>query len=310
MISGFCSQEELGSFIFDLPSGKSLNDTSIWTKRVIFSGHPSSIVDLHDTPSRATAKGASPAKGGSGDNSNGNPPTTDTDLTSPWKRTPAQNHEGTLFDETDIIIRRQADSPAPPAPSSTPASTAASKYILNYTEPIVYPVPMTGYYCAAIIPLTVMDMTKKSVSGRAPTDVPTHPTYAGTILFRNVFNGQLSAAEYPKVNFYLALTLAYVVFAGAWGYLCFRHMSDLLPIQYYVSMLAGFLVIEMLANWGEWVVDMHCNADRDNQGTTDILMLMGLEYLLRPSWLWLLFSTPAATPCRSSYSSSFHLVSA
>ena len=71
-------------------------------------------------------------------------------------------------------------------------------------------------------------------------------TYVGTILFRNVFNGQLPAAEYPKV-----LTPAYVVFAGAWGHLCFRHMSDLLPIQYYVSMLAGFLVIEMLANWGE-----------------------------------------------------------
>lgn len=129
---------------------------------------------------------------------------------------------------------------------------------MNYAEPIVYPVPETGYYCVAVIPLTVMDQTKRSSSPRAATDVPTHPTYAGTILFRNVFNGQLPASEYPKVNFYLGLTVAYVVFAAAWGYLCLRHMSDLLPIQYYVPTLAGFLVIEMLANWGEWAMDRHC----------------------------------------------------
>ena len=258
MTGGWCSHEELGSFIIDLPSGKSLNDTSIWSKRVIFSGHPSANVDLHDAPSKVTDKGSSLAKGGSGDNPNDDPTTTDTDLAAPWKRRPvpvAQTNEDATGDEIDIIFHRKADASNP---TSTLASSPATKYILNYAEPIIYPVPKTGYYCVAIIPLTVSDQTGKRVSERAPTDVPTHPMYAGTVLFRNVFNGQLSAAEYPKVNFYLGLTVAYVVFAAAWGYLCFRHMSDLLPIQYYVSMLAGFLVIEMLANWGEWAVDTHC----------------------------------------------------
>jgi Lung seven transmembrane receptor len=251
MINGLCSHEELGSFIVDLPSGKSINDTSIWSKRVIFSGHPSTNVDLHDAPSKVVTKAYAPANGGFWDNPDGNPTPTDTDFASPWKRTPtpaAQRDEDATKDENGIISHRMADAPAP---TSNPASSPATKNILSYTEPIIYPVPKSGYYCVAIIPLTVMDETKKGSFKRAATDVPTHPQYSGTILFRNVFNGQLPAAEYPKVNFYLALTLAYVVFGGAWGYLCFRHMSDLLPIQYYVSMLVGFLVIEMLAKWGE-----------------------------------------------------------
>lgn len=260
MIGGFCSYEELGSFIVGLPSGRGLNDTSIWSKRVIFSGHPSTIVDLHDTPSKVATKKESPARGRFGVDPNGDPTPPNTDFATPRKRTPtpvAQKNEDTAGDE---VPHKMADTSAPastptptstPTPASTPASSPATKNILNYAEPIIYAVPKTGYYCVAIIPLTVMDQTKKTLSERAATDVPTHPTYGGTILFRNVFNGQLPAAEYPKVNFYLALTVAYVVFAGAWGYLCFQHMSDLLPIQYYVSMLAGFLVIEMLANWGE-----------------------------------------------------------
>ena len=254
MTAGWCSHAELGSFIIDLPSGKSLNDTSIWSKRVIFSGHPSSNVDLHDAPSRAAAKGGSPANAGSGDDPDSDPTATTTDLAAPWKRRPAsvaKTNEDATGNKMDIIYKKAGASNPPSFLASFLASSPATKHILNYAEPITYPVPKTGYYCVAIIPLTVSDQTGKRVSERASTDVPTHPTYAGTILFRNVFNGQLPAAEYPKVNFYLGLTLSYVVFAAAWGYLCFRNMSDLLPIQYYVSMLAGFLVIEMLASWGE-----------------------------------------------------------
>ena len=233
MIGGYCSYADLGSFIIDLPSGKSLNETSIWSKRVIFgSAQPSTNVDF--TPSKIAAKGGSRAKSGSGDSPGGS-----------WKRTPTPIAQENEDDAGDEMFHTLADA------TSTPASSSSSNNTLNYAEPVIYPVPTTGYYCVAIIPLTVNDQTKKRLSERALTDIPTHPTYAGTILFRNVFNGELPAAEYPKVNFYLALTIAYVVFAGAWGYLCVRHMSDLLPIQYYVSMLAGFLVLEMLANWGE-----------------------------------------------------------
>ena len=35
---------------------------------------------------------------------------------------------------------------------------------------------------------------------RAPTDVPFHPQYLGNIYFKNIFDGQLEAIDYPKVN--------------------------------------------------------------------------------------------------------------
>jgi hypothetical protein len=85
-----------------------------------------------------------------------------------------------------------------PASTSTSSLGTSSGSKLYYHDPIYYPVPKTGYYCVAIVPLTVMDMRRSDA--RASTDVPTHPKYTGTILFRNTFNGQLSAAEYPKVN--------------------------------------------------------------------------------------------------------------
>jgi hypothetical protein len=103
MTGGSCSYggfREL--YHVSLPSGKSLNDTSIWSKRVIFSGQPSTNIDLHDAPSAAATKGKSPAKGGSGDNPNGDPTPTNADPASPWKRTPtpvAQENEDDAGDE-------------------------------------------------------------------------------------------------------------------------------------------------------------------------------------------------------------------
>lgn len=45
--------------------------------------------------------------------------------------------------------------------------------------------------------------------------------------------------------------VAYTVFGAAWAYLCYKNLSDLLPIQYYLSGLVGLLVVEMVANWGK-----------------------------------------------------------
>ena len=83
---------------------------------------------------------------------------------------------------------------------------------------------------AAAVPLTVLSSNTVG-TGRDSTDVPFHPKYEGTVLFKNKFDGQLPATDYPKVNFYLAMLLAYVLFASAWGWLCYRHVQDLLPIQ-------------------------------------------------------------------------------
>jgi hypothetical protein len=95
----------------------------------------------------------------------------------------------------------------------------------------------------AAIPVTV----SHTVGARAETDVPYHPSYKGTVLFQNVFHGQLPATDYPKVNvgfyllfrtmiyhslqFYFAMFLVYVIIGGVWAWFCFRHLHDLLPIQ-------------------------------------------------------------------------------
>lgn len=50
----------------------------------------------------------------------------------------------------------------------------------------------------AIVPVTVV--SNSNTARQAPTDVPFHPKYSGTVLFQNKFHGRLSASDYPKVN--------------------------------------------------------------------------------------------------------------
>lgn len=47
----------------------------------------------------------------------------------------------------------------------------------------------------AVVPVTIQPLTS-----RADTDVPYHPSYEGLALFKNTFEGQLPATDYPKVN--------------------------------------------------------------------------------------------------------------
>lgn len=97
-------------------------------------------------------------------------------------------------------------------------------------------------YSLAAIPVT------SQANPRAPTDVPFHPSYSGIVLFKNTFEGKLPATDYPKVlvcfqycqlvipnlrvsQFYFVLFLLYSAFAAGWGWLCYRHMHQLLPLQ-------------------------------------------------------------------------------
>jgi len=105
------------------------------------------------------------------------------------------------------------------------------------------------------------------------TDVPFHPTYDGAVLFRNTFDGELPAADYPKVNFYLTMFFLYTLFGLAWAYICYKHLSELLPIQYYLSGLVGFLVIEMVANW---VYYRYLNAHGKNMAATVFLFVVAI----------------------------------
>lgn len=182
---GYCGSEELGNFIVNLPSNIQLNATSIWSRRVVFSSS-SNKTKLNESD-------------GFWDNPAGNPTPTDTEYASPWRRSPTpvaiytgDENEDDWDDETFHIMADGAET-SPSTPTSS--STSKEKTVLTYQEPIVYPVLKTGYYCVAVVPLTVTDMVK-----RAATDVANHPAYQGTISFQNTFNGQLQAADYPKIG--------------------------------------------------------------------------------------------------------------
>ncbi|GJJ09695.1 hypothetical protein Clacol_003919 [Clathrus columnatus] len=147
-------------------------------------------------------------------------------------------------------------------------------FITLYQGPIKYDVPKTGYYCIAIIPLTV-DAALNSRSASTP-----HPEYDGTILFHNVFTGKLPASDYPKVNFYLAIFLTYAVLGGLWAALCFRYREELLPVQYYISGLVGFLIIENMASFGPslWRLAYYryLNARGPGAGATAFLFVVSI----------------------------------
>ncbi|KAJ3556522.1 hypothetical protein NM688_g1987 [Phlebia brevispora] len=221
---GYCDNSQLGRFILDLPADKPINETSFWSARVGFvSGDPG-------TPQ----PGSEVEAGSFWDDPNGNPTLPDDengDYTSPWRR-----------EYPHTLVERQNNGALNPSPTS----------ILWYKEPIQYLVRKTGYYCVAIVPVTVLPSSRSAaniIERQAPTDVPYHPRYQGSVLFQNKFNGKLPAAEYPKVNFYFAMFIVYTVVGAVWAWQCYRNLQDLLPIQYYLSSLLGFLIIEMVANW-------------------------------------------------------------
>ncbi|KAL4070596.1 protein PTM1 [Scleroderma citrinum] len=157
-------------------------------------------------------------------------------------------------------LPRQEDGVLNPSPAG----------LLSYTSPIQYQVRKTGYYCVAVVPVTVISSTTRQVS----TDIiPYHPTYNGVVLFKNTFDGQLSAADYPKVNFYLFMFFAYALLACGWAWLCYKHTLDLLPIQYYLSGLVGFMVVEMAANW---VYYRYLNAHGKNTAAVLFLFVVAI----------------------------------
>lgn len=102
--------------------------------------------------------------------------------------------------------------PVKPPPTQTPVPPDFS-YIMNrYNTPSVKR-DITASVCqystynaaeidntsSAVVPVTVLQTSSPStLQSRQSSDV--HPSYRGTVLFRNVFDGQLPATDYPKVN--------------------------------------------------------------------------------------------------------------
>ncbi|KAF8445576.1 protein PTM1 [Boletus edulis BED1] len=240
--SGLCSHENIGKFIFSTedPNDHTLvTQTSFWTASVAL--NQTGITDS-----------ISPSFW---DDPQGSPTPPSEDNTSPWLPrgiAPVVVH-----------VTPRDDDPLNPIPSG----------MLTYTSPIQHQVRKTGYYCVAIVPLTVITPT---VVRQVPTDVPFHPTYNGVVLFRNTFDGKLPASDYPKVNFYLFMFFAYALFGSAWAYICYKHLAELLPIQHYLSGLIGFLIIEMVANWELAVYYRYLNAHDKNMASTVFLFVVAI----------------------------------
>ncbi|KAJ8702293.1 hypothetical protein PTI98_001024 [Pleurotus ostreatus] len=229
LMGGLCDGSQLGRFIINLPQGKSINETSFWSARINLSS---------STPSSSSTSGL-------WDNPEGNPTPPPGNGTTAWK--------------TRSLLSRQ----------DGPVDEHGHTEVYHYTQPIKYDVKKTGFYCVAIVPVTL----KNSAQDESGTDVPSHPVYEGTILFRNTFEGKLPATDYPKVNFYFAMLLLYTTLAAGWGWLCYRHVNELLPMQYYLSSLVGLLVIEMVANFAYY---RYLNAHGKGAASTVFLIVVAI----------------------------------
>lgn len=122
---------------------------------------------------------------------------------------------------------------AKPSPSDTATQTGSAPYRYNVTK--------TGYYCVGAVPLTV---------GLPSATNSTYSRYTGVVSFENVFKGNLPAGEYPKVAFYGFVAIIYALVGILWGYNCYQHRTEILPVQHYISASIVFLIIELTTVFG------------------------------------------------------------
>jgi len=96
------------------------------------------------------------------------------------------------------------------------STSGSSAGVVTYSAPITYAVPKTGYYCVGerlsyirhsfnadqtgIVPVTLVNSRAEGSDMALARRQATHAEYAGSVLFRNVFDGELPAVEYPKIN--------------------------------------------------------------------------------------------------------------
>ncbi|WWC60033.1 uncharacterized protein I303_102596 [Kwoniella dejecticola CBS 10117] len=304
--SGLCQSSQLGGFITSFPAGISQSDTSIYTTPLKFSSssfpapsttQPEDDVDESDEfPSYTTSStGLAYDPVETGTLGSETPEEAEAEAVAEeeaeelaeavadgWrmKRQVSAGSDvlggvaGTLAasadaqDETDDGLEEVSN---PVSGGDTDTSTGSGG-VQTYIAPITYKVPKTGYYCVGIVPVTLVN-TRSDI----PLDTrqnPTHAEYSGLVLFRNTFEGELPAVEYPKINFYMTLSLVYFVLGCGWAYLCVQHLRELLPMQYYISGTIVFLVIEMLAQFAYYrYINKH------GGGTTSIVFLFVIAIL-------------------------------
>ncbi|ODV91384.1 hypothetical protein CANCADRAFT_25207 [Tortispora caseinolytica NRRL Y-17796] len=130
---------------------------------------------------------------------------------------------------------------------------------------ITYYVKRTGYYCVNTYAYTATD-------------------YHGIVSFRNAF-GNLPASQVPKLPFYGAMAICYAVFLALWGFLLYRYRTDILPVQNYITAMAGFLTAEMIIIWGYYdFVNIHGY----NSGSKVYVVILGVLNSFRISFSFFL----------------------
>ncbi|KAH6916964.1 lung seven transmembrane receptor-domain-containing protein [Coprinopsis sp. MPI-PUGE-AT-0042] len=236
---GYCKEDQLGRFILTFPDGKKVSDSSIWSARVELPEH------------KASREPTSVASSGFWNNPpNGSFPTPPaSQYDAPWKRGRVGMHR------VSTHLSRGEEHTG----------------LYTYDKPIHYPVTKTGYYCVAIVPLN--ENHEEAATDPKTGTTTGHPPYSAAILFKNTFDGKLPATDYPKVTFYFAMFLAYAAIGAVWGWFCYQHLQDLLPIQYYLSGLFALLVVEMLANW---VYYRYLNAHGRGTASTAFLIVVAI----------------------------------
>ncbi|KAK8861208.1 hypothetical protein IAR55_002027 [Kwoniella newhampshirensis] len=307
--SGLCSSSALGTFITSLPSDIDANSTSIFTTPLKFSSSyfPTPTTDEDGTltttssavletetgsvevgqdddysdgeieeetqaEAEAEAEGLSEVLG-DGFSKRQIEDIVDTISNGVSSPTPDDDEDNIgPSTDTDETGGEQDDLPPPSSGSKPGSGPGGGKTIVPiYSAPITYAVPKTGYYCVGIVPVTLVN---------SRSDIPlesrqaTHAEYSGLVLFKNTFEGELPAVEYPKINFYLLLSVVYFALGCGWAYLCVKHLRELLPMQYYISGTIVFLVIEMLAQFAYYrYINKH------GGGTTSLVFLFVIAIL-------------------------------
>lgn len=133
-------------------------------------------------------------------------------------------------------------------------------------QAVTYPVQKTGYYCVSTYP--------------SSNDVK----YKGVGVYQNAF-GQLAASEIPKLPFFGGAALAYLVVLLLWMFSYIQHRSDILPVQNYITVICGFLVVEMIIIWGYYEF---VNRHGSTVGATIYLIVVSVLNSMRNAYTFFL----------------------
>lgn len=202
--NGLCTTDQLGQFIITLPPGRTINSTSIFTAAIKFDSPPSSGNSAKRAggkwPPEALADADKDKNDAEAESDIGDPPANGGHLSGPAEAAPpaAQDDETSSKPEVHKPVDNEHESkPQTQTQTGGSSGSGGTGGTIAYIAPIHYLVPKTGYYCVGVVPITLVSHDRR-VEERQKSNV--HGAYSGEVLFRNQFQGELPASEYPKIG--------------------------------------------------------------------------------------------------------------